>query len=209
MEPTRAQAAAPLEERLRGALTRRPKQSVEAPHRTAAAVLLMLFEREGEPWLVFTKRTHHVQHHKGEISFPGGARDSDDPDLRATAIRETVEELGVDPAGIRIVGELDDVPTFLTGYLVTPFVAVIPEQHSYVPSGHEIEEVIELPVAELAAVGREEVLTRRGRPFATHVFEARGHTIWGLTGGILRQFLDDVWTTLARESRGAGRDAET
>lgn len=156
----------------------------------------MLFEREGEPWLVFTKRTQHVQHHKGEISFPGGARDDDDADIERTAVRETVEELGVDPQDITIVGRLDELPTFVTGYNVTPFVAVVPEQHSYRPSDAEIDEVIELPVDELARVGRKDVIVRRGFDIETNVFETRGHFIWGFTGAVLRQFLDEVWTAL-------------
>ena len=153
----------------------------------------MLFEREGEPWMVFTKRTQHVAHHKGEISFPGGSRDDDDADIERTAIRETVEELGVDPEIITIVGRLDEIPTYVTGYNVSPVVAVIPEQHSYHPSAAEIDEVIELPVAELVKVGRLDVIVRRGFPIETNVFSTRGHFIWGLTGAILRQFLDDIW----------------
>ena len=158
----------------------------------------MLFERAGEPWLVFTKRTQHVQHHKGEISFPGGAREDADADIEQTAVRETVEELGVDPHAIRVVGRLDELPTFVTGYNVTPFVAVVPEQHSYRPSHAEIDEVIELPVEELARVGRTDVIVRRGFPIETNVFETRGHFIWGFTGAVLRQFLDEIWTALAK-----------
>jgi len=163
----------------------------------------MLFERDGEPWLVFTKRTQHVAHHKGEISFPGGSRDDDDADIERTAIRETVEELGVDAEIIRVAGRLDEIPTYVTGYNVSPFVAVIPEQHSYQPSPAEIDEVIELPVAELAKVGRRDVIVRRGFPIETNVFETRGHFIWGLTGAILRQFLDEVWPSLAGSEAGA------
>jgi 8-oxo-dGTP pyrophosphatase MutT (NUDIX family) len=163
----------------------------------------MLFERDGEPWLVFTRRTQHVQHHKGEISFPGGARDPDDADPEATAIRETVEELGVDAGIIRIVGRLDEVPTFVTGYNVVPFVAVIPEPHSLRPSPDEIEEIIELPVRELSDVGRRETIMRQGFAIPTNVFDTRGHYIWGFTGGVLRTFLDEVWPALAEESAPA------
>lgn len=185
-----------LEERLRRVLGSRPQRGGDLPPGRAAAVLLMLFERDGEPWLVFTRRTQHVAHHKGEISFPGGGRDDVDPDLEATAIRETVEELGIDPAAIRIVGRLDELPTFVTGYNVTPYVAVVPEQHSYHPSDAEIDEVIELPVQELAEVGRKDVVVRRGFPIETNIFETRGHFIWGFTGAVLRQFLDEVWSLL-------------
>lgn len=165
----------------------------------------MLFERDGEPWLVFTRRTHQVAHHKGEISFPGGGRDDADTDLEATAVRETVEELGIDPSDITIVGRLDDLPTFVTGYNVAPYVAVVPEQHAYHPSDVEIDEVIELPVHELARVGRREVIVRRGFPIETNIFETRGHFIWGFTGAVLRQFLDEVWPFV----RGEADEAKT
>jgi 8-oxo-dGTP pyrophosphatase MutT (NUDIX family) len=154
--------------------------------------------------MVFTRRTQHVQHHKGEISFPGGARDDADDDIEGTAVRETVEELGVDPSAIRVVGRLDELPTYVTGYNVTPFVSVVPEQHSYRPSDAEIEEVIELPVEELARVGRRDVNVRRGFPIETNIFETRGHFIWGLTGAILRQFLDEVWPSLEPQPPAGG-----
>ncbi len=168
-----------------------------------AAVLLMFFERDGEPWLVFTKRTDSVKHHKGEISFPGGARDEDDSDLQSTAVRETVEELGLDRDDIRILGRLDEMPTFVTGYNVTPYIAVIPAQHAYRPSDAEIDEIIELPVEELARIGRKEMINRRGFTIETNVFDTRGHYIWGFTGAVLRLFLDEVWPSVGSPS---GRD---
>jgi 8-oxo-dGTP pyrophosphatase MutT (NUDIX family) len=185
-----------LAERLRRALDNRPHRSGGLPPGRDAAVLIMLFERDGEPWMVFTRRTHTVQHHKGEISFPGGARDPEDPDLEATAIRETVEELGIDPSEITIVGRLDELPTYVTGYNVTPFVAVIPEPHAFRPSHHEIDEVIELPVSELVRVGRREDIERQGFTITTNVFETGGHYIWGFTGAVLRLFLDEIWSTI-------------
>lgn len=162
---------------------------------------MMFFERDGEPWLVFTRRTHTVQHHKGEISFPGGARDPEDADVEATAIRETLEELGIDPADITVVGRLDELPTFVTGYNVSPFVAVIPEPHAFRPSHHEIDEVIELPVSELVRIGRREEIERQGFRVTTNVFETGGHYIWGFTGAVLRLFLDEVWSRLEPTSR--------
>lgn len=185
-----------MAERVREALADHARRVVEIPHRTAAAVLLLLFERGGEPWIVFTRRTDSVRHHKGEISFPGGSRDPEDPDLRATAVRETVEELGIDPAQVTILGELDDIPTFSTGYVVSPYVGVIPEPHAWRPREIEVAEVIELPLAELARIGRFEIFERGGITFPTHLFRVGGHTIWGATAWILRQFLDIVGPAL-------------
>jgi 8-oxo-dGTP pyrophosphatase MutT (NUDIX family) len=197
-----AATSSDLENKLRSALSARTPRTGDLPPGRPAAVLLMLFERDGEPWLVFTRRTHHVAHHKGEISFPGGGRDEEDADLEATAVRETVEELGIDRDDITIVGRLDDLPTFVTGYNVAPYVAVVPAQHAYHPSDAEIDEVIELPVEELARVGRRETIMRRGFPIDTNIFETRGHFIWGFTGAVLRQFLDEIWAGV--RNRGAG-----
>jgi 8-oxo-dGTP pyrophosphatase MutT (NUDIX family) len=196
VEPLPSLAGARLADRIRGVLAGRAKRAVEMPERVAAAVLLMVFERDGEPWIVLTKRTQHVRSHKGEISFPGGVRDPADSTLEQTAVREAVEELGVDPSVIEIVGELDDLPTFSSGYVVSPFVAVVQPVATYSPSPAEIDEVIEVPVAELARVGRAAVWDRGGRQVPTHVFETGGHVVWGATGRILRDFLDVVGPAL-------------
>ncbi len=155
-----------------------------------AAVLIPVFVRGGEPWLIFTRRSQSVKHHKGEISFPGGARDPQDVDLRATAVRETVEEIGLEETAIQAIGELDDFLTHVTNFVVTPVVAIVQEQAGYAHSVHEVHEVIELPIRPLAAAVRVEDWTDRGRPFPMYFFELDGYTIWGVTGYILRSFLE-------------------
>jgi 8-oxo-dGTP pyrophosphatase MutT (NUDIX family) len=76
-----------------------------------SAVLVPLFEKDGEYYVLFTKRSGKVEHHKGEISFPGGRVDPDDSDLLHTALREGAEEIGLDPRHVTILGRLDDVFT--------------------------------------------------------------------------------------------------
>jgi 8-oxo-dGTP pyrophosphatase MutT (NUDIX family) len=159
------------------------------PGQVQAAVLIMLFERNDEPWMVFTKRSEAVRHHKGEISFPGGMRDPGDDSLIATAIRETVEELGADPKDIDVLGALDELPTFSTNFVVAPFEALTNDRE-YSHFEPEVAEVIRVPVAELSRIGREAVWESNGHEFATHVFEVGSHVIWGATGRILRDFLD-------------------
>jgi 8-oxo-dGTP pyrophosphatase MutT (NUDIX family) len=193
---------------VRSALGDHARRVVQIPHKTAAAVLILMFERDGEPYLVFTRRTETVRHHKGEISFPGGARDPEDDDLVSTAIRETVEELGVDPKTIEILGGIDDIPTFATDYVVSPFVASIPEPHGWQASEREIAEVIEIPLTELARVGRFDVYERAGRTFPTHLFHVGNHTIWGATAWMLRQFLDIVGPALDLPAPEEQRHAE-
>jgi 8-oxo-dGTP pyrophosphatase MutT (NUDIX family) len=171
---------------------------VTVPGRRQAGVLIMLFERESEPWVVLTERTHSVSLHKGEISFPGGARDPEDGDLWATAVRETVEELGVDPNALQQLGALDDYPTFSSGYIVSAFVAAVEPPARWIPSVHEIETVLEFPLPKLIEVGRMEVWEREGIRFPMHIFDIDGHRIWGVTAFILRRFLDIVGPTLEK-----------
>lgn len=196
MKPT---SAAELLASLRAVLAPRAKNIVAPGDAVPAAVLILVFVRDGEPWMIFTRRTQHVATHKGQISFPGGARDPEDADLMQTALRETYEEIGVQPEDVQIAGELDDYPTFVTNFVVTPFVGIIPPPESYAHSEIEIDEVIELPVRELAATMRTEDWSDRGRTYPMYFYETRGHTIWGVTGYILAQFL-----AIAGEALGCG-----
>ena len=114
---------------------------------TPAAVLLLLYEKEGEPHIVLTRRTDYVEHHKGETSFPGGAFDAEDADLMTTALRETEEEIGVRPQDVEVLGRLDDIVT-ITDFLVSPFVGVLPSaDYPFVANAHEVAELVEVPAA--------------------------------------------------------------
>ena len=93
-------------------------------HGRESAVLVLLYDRGGAPHLVLTKRTDTLEHHPGQVSLPGGRPDPDDGDLATTALRETHEELGVAPESVRIVGRLPDVPTTVSGFVISPFVGV-------------------------------------------------------------------------------------
>lgn len=172
------------------------RRVVRVPERRLAAVLIPLFERAGEPWVVLTKRTEHVATHKGQISFPGGTQDPGDDDLWATAARETEEELGIDRALIRRIGVLDDYPTFSSGFIVTAFVGELLPPPVWEFSPGEIEHVIELPLRRLADEGRVERWERDGIRFPMSIFELDGHYIWGVTAFILRRFLDLVGPAL-------------
>lgn len=174
------------------------RRTLDVPGRRPAGVLVPLFERDDEPWIVLTRRTDTVRSHKGEISFPGGARDPQDPDLWTTAVRETVEELGIAPEAIMQLGALDDLPTFGSGFIVSPFVAALERPGEWHPSEHEIAYVIELPLRALSDSHRIEVWEREGIRYPMHIFELDGHVVWGLTAFILRRFLDVVAPALGQ-----------
>lgn len=166
---------------------------IEPEGRPPAAVLVLVYELDGEPHTVFTLRTDLVETHKGQISFPGGAADPGDDDLRLTALRETDEELGVRPEDVEVVGQLDDWPA-ISGFVVTPYVGLIhgPTPYPFRPNQHEVAEVIEVPLSHLMD-GRnvtEEVRQYDGRDVVMYAYLFKEHVIWGLTARILKQLLD-------------------
>lgn len=146
--------------------------------------------RDGYSLLV-TQRAAHLNHHPGEFSFPGGVRHPEDPDLLATALRETWEEVGIAPADVEILGALDDTYS-IHDYLVTPYVGIYPENYSLKFNPHEIDKSICVPLAHLVqpAHFRTEDWTWQGRRHPVHFFTYGKDEIWGMTAGILKQFLD-------------------
>ena len=177
-------------EELRRKLALREPQAIDRPAFRRAAVLVPMFWREGEPHVVFTKRSEKVPHHKGQISFPGGAVDPGDADFWAAALRETEEEIGLSRSLIEPLGRLDDIIT-VTHFVVSPFVARVPEAFEPKLSDFEIDEIFDVSLRDLAdpARMREESVQFEGRTYPIYYFEHKGHIIWGATGKILRQML--------------------
>jgi len=180
-------------EEIRERLLRRGPRPVEAlesePRR--AAVLVPLFVRDGGLWVVLTRRTETVEHHRGQISFPGGGEEPDDESLLDTALREADEEIGVAPADVRYLGALSPIVT-VTDFYVEPFVGAIPQPYVFRPAEAEIAEVIEVPVAALLRPG---VLERRvlaGREEPVLFYHHGAHVIWGATARILKELLDAI-----------------
>ena len=172
-----------IEERIAEILASRECRRIRDERLAPSAVLFLLFEREGECYVLFTRRSDTVAHHRGEISFPGGTIDSDDSDLLHTALREGAEEIGLDPRDVTILGRLDDVFTVTTGFIITPYVGVIPHPYEFQINVDEISELIFLPLRALAEECRVEASE------VTH-FHIQDHIIWGATARILKQFLD-------------------
>jgi 8-oxo-dGTP pyrophosphatase MutT (NUDIX family) len=175
---------------LRAALAQAPTRQIPLAALRPAAVLLPLFCRDGSDALLFTRRTESLRHHRGEISFPGGAAEAQDADLFATALRETEEEIGVAPASVEILGRLDDFVS-VHDYHVTPYVGIIPPPVDLQVDAGEIAALIELPLVALSdpAAWRSENWQHRGRAETVWFCAAGGQLVWGLTAAILRQFL--------------------
>jgi 8-oxo-dGTP pyrophosphatase MutT (NUDIX family) len=164
--------------------------TIDVRGRTDAAVLVPLYLDDGGLQLVFTKRGPELRRHAGEISFPGGRREHDEDDLRATALREAEEEIGLPRSAVEIIGALAPTPTIATGYAVYPFVGLIDSARDWTPSAGEVAAVLELGVQELVAGYERRRVVRRGLPIRTDTYLVGEHLIWGATARILADLLD-------------------
>jgi 8-oxo-dGTP pyrophosphatase MutT (NUDIX family) len=173
---------------IRLALAAHPPQRTSVEGARDAAVLVPIVGH-GEPALIFTVRTEMVRSHRGQISFPGGSVDAGESPRQA-ALREADEELGLAPTAVEVLGELDAVPTFVSGYVIHPFVGWITDPPELRPNPAEVAEVLEVPVADLT----EEIralpgFTHAGRTYPTEAWIWNGHVIWGATARVLRVLL--------------------
>lgn len=162
---------------------------MDAHGRTEAAVLVPIFGHPERPGLVLTERRADLRRHAGEISFPGGRRDHPTETLEATALREAEEEVGLDPAGVEVVGALPPISTFVTSYKVHPYVAVIPEGLELRPNPGEVAAVLNLRLDALRAGFAMRRLVRHGVPIRTPTYKVDDHLIWGATARILSELL--------------------
>jgi 8-oxo-dGTP pyrophosphatase MutT (NUDIX family) len=186
----------PVDDPLRSILLRRvPLLLPPEATRRQAAVLLPLFRNATDYHLLFTKRTETLKHHKGQVSFPGGSFDPADGDLATTALRESYEEVGIQPEHVSLLGRLDDLSTFSTNFTISPFVGLIPYPYPFRPNPVEVASIFEVPLSVLAdpTVGRSYLRTRDdGATIEDYEFHINGHVIWGATARIIRHFLSII-----------------
>jgi 8-oxo-dGTP pyrophosphatase MutT (NUDIX family) len=157
-------------------------------------VIIPLFFKNQEPHLLFTKRTDKVEHHKGQISFPGGMEDKTDNNLMETALRETWEEMGIKSEDITILGRTDNFLTN-TNFMVTPYVGHFPYPYPYNINEDEISSILEVPLSHLLnpEIFRIEKWKRNGVLWDVHFYDYNGENIWGVTGFLLSNFLSIIF----------------
>lgn len=177
---------------VRRRLHSRPRLRVELPGFAPAAVLVPIVREPGQAdRLLFTERRHDLSTHAGQIAFPGGKRDAEDADAAATAVRETTEELGIEPASIEVLGLLDDVPT-PTRFVITPVVATLRGPLALSPNAAEVASVF---AAELAALADPARYTSNGTreflgvTYDMHEYRWEPHRIWGATARMVYQLM--------------------
>ncbi|ETW98573.1 MAG: hypothetical protein ETSY1_18260 [Candidatus Entotheonella factor] len=165
---------------------------LSVPSRKLAGVLAPLYVHEGEYRMVFTKRSDRMLHHRGQISFPGGGHESADGSLLDTALRESDEEIGLNPDHVTVLGQLDDLLTTGSNYLIRPYVGLIPYPYPFELDKRETDYLIEVPLHFLRQNNPPCQITREheGRVVESFFFDYEGHVIWGATGKILKRFLD-------------------
>lgn len=185
-----------MKDRLTAILAKQPKKLINEiqPQNMVppvpAGVLIPIYKKDDEYFLVFTLRTDLVEHHKGQISFPGGAFHPGDGNLLDTALRESFEEIGLWPADVQVVGELDDLITN-SNFQVTPFVGFVPYPYTFHHSEAEVAEIIHTPLSMLLdkRFYRQE---KRPDGLMDYYYNCYGYIIWGVTARILKPFLDII-----------------
>ena len=171
-----------MKQRIRELLRDRKKQRITGENLKASAVLMPIFYDRGEYHVLFTERSDEVVFHKGQVCFPGGTQEPSDSSLLQTALREAEEEIGLEAKDIEILGELDDIVTVVTSYVISPFVAFIHHPSSLKTDGREVKGTFSVPLAFL--------MDEANFNQDSYAYEYEGHIIWGATARILRQFVD-------------------
>ncbi len=183
-----------IAEKIRSALNSRAYKKIDnnSGKLIHASVLIPVFETGNGAKVLFTERTHKVEHHKGQISFPGGAIEPDDKDYEETALRESFEEVGLLPDDVKVLGRLDDELTIASNFIVHPFVGTIPHPYDFQVNQDEVERIISVPLG----LFFEENSGQHPRAIEFEDFTYRGPayrykdiTIWGATAKIMHKFI--------------------
>lgn len=176
---------------IRTILADRVPRELSGEGKRSAGVLVLCSQREGRDSLILTKRTSKVEHHKGEISFPGGAQDPEDADIIATALRETHEEIGIPPTEVEVLGSLDQDST-RTGYLISPVVGNLKRDVDFRPNAYEVDVILEVPLRHFLdpRYTQHEESVMDGDLVSYNAYWYETDLIWGATARIITGFLN-------------------
>lgn len=176
-------------EQIRKALGEHPPRTVSKVGLIAAAVLIPLVQRREGLEVLLTVRTDNVEHHKGQIAFPGGAREPGDHDVFDTALREAMEEIALPRAGVELIGRIDDLAT-PTGFVVSPVVGYISDLPVLELQPEEVSAyfTVPLPFFLEGENGYTREYERDGESRQVWFYDYEHYTIWGITAAIIRNF---------------------
>lgn len=155
-------------------------------------VMILLYPHNGDIYLPLMKRPTYAGAHSGQVSFPGGKFEQKDLDLRATALRETEEEIGVRSEEVEVIGALSELFIIASNFKVYPSVGYINERPVFVPDAVEVESVLEVSLSHLRDLSRRGVEQMTFGNYTIHspYFDVDGHVVWGATAMMLSEFLD-------------------
>ncbi len=173
-------------------LTAEDAVDLQAHGNREAAVLVPITDWPHDPKLIFTERNADLKKHAGEISFPGGMSEDDDPNLEWTALRETHEEVSISPDRVEIQGALAPVGTFVTSFRIQPFVGLVQGDEPLIANPSEVASILHFGIDDLVEAYAMRRLVRRGVPIRTPTFEMERVLIWGATARILTDFLTRI-----------------
>ena len=156
-----------------------------------AAVLLLVFEVQNDPWFALTRRNENLSKHAGQISFPGGRQDPGET-LLETALRETQEELGIPRQQVEVLGQLNTVYIPPSDFTVHPFVGWHSKRPDWAPEPEEVAEVIESPIERLFQPDTRQTgeVRNQDHPIIAPFYAIEGHRVWGATALILCEFIE-------------------
>lgn len=180
-----------LQDRIRHLLAHTAARTLDINGFRHAAVLVPFIQRGGNVSLLFTLRSHKLPLHAGQISFPGGQPEHGEEHAREIALRESQEELGIDPAAVAVLGHLDDVAT-PSGFLITPVVGWLHEPAPFRPDTREVDEFFEVALAELedpACFHDAGVAEHDGRSYHLPEYHVAGRVVWGATARMVADLL--------------------
>jgi 8-oxo-dGTP pyrophosphatase MutT (NUDIX family) len=184
-----------VETELKEYLSNRRKQVIIDDSRIRAAVLIPIYIKDGKYHILFTKRSTMVKTHQGQISFPGGARHAHDSTLLDTALRESMEEIGLRAKDVTVLGEMDDEVTTTSNFIVTPFVGLIPYPYRFTLCKAEVDRLIRVPLAALLDKNclKPDIETIDGGIIVDSFnYYYKENIIWGATARILNKLLDII-----------------
>lgn len=168
--------------------------SVTGQFPSQAAVLIALTDQSDDPEIIFTRRARHLSAHSGEVSFPGGKWDSSDCSLLDTALRESKEEIDLDPAVVDVQGAM---PSRLTRWdvKVTPYVGIIPRDIVLTPNLGELDSIFRVPLSYFLSDqrARTDMFNRGDQQYWAPAYMYQGYEIWGFTAGLLVEFLNRIY----------------
>ncbi len=162
----------------------------------SAAVLIGLIDCPDDDLglhVLLTKRSSHLKHHPSQVSFPGGKAEPEDESIIATALREAHEEIGLAPESVSVIGQLPNYE-IISGYQVTPIVAIIDAQQSYQQDDNEVAEIFQVPLQHFLQGESHHCISslRHGRHHNIHFFPYKHYNIWGATAAMLKDLIEHI-----------------